>query len=140
MNTWTEIEPILSIKDVHKSFGELEVLKGVTFDVMKGEVICIIGPSGSGKSTLIRCVNALNEIQSGSIKVEGVEVNDPKLDKLALRRKVGMVFQQYNLFPHKTAIENIMMAPIQVLKQDPKEVEERAHTLIKKVNNELIIY
>jgi len=133
MNTWTEKEPILSIKDVHKSFGELEVLKGVTFDVMKGEVICIIGPSGSGKSTLIRCVNALNEIQSGSIKVEGVEVNDPKLDKLALRRKVGMVFQQYNLFPHKTAIENIMMAPIQVLKQDPKEVEERAHTLIKKV-------
>ena len=133
MNTWTEKEPILSIKDVHKSFGKLEVLKGVTLDVMKGEVICIIGPSGSGKSTLIRCVNALNEIQSGSIKVEGVEVNDPKLDKLALRRKVGMVFQQYNLFPHKTAIENIMMAPIQVLKQDPKEVEERAHTLIKKV-------
>ena len=133
MNTWTEKEPILSIKDVHKSFGKLEVLKGVTLDVMKGEVICIIGPSGSGKSTLIRCVNALNEIQSGSIKVEGVEVNDPKLDKLALRRKVGMVFQQFNLFPHKTAIENIMMAPIQVLKQDPKEVEERAHTLIKKV-------
>ena len=133
MNTWTEKEPILSIKDVYKSFGELEVLKGVTLDVMKGEVICIIGPSGSGKSTLIRCVNALNEIQSGSIKVEGVEVNDPKLDKLALRRKVGMVFQQYNLFPHKTAIQNIMMAPVQVLKQDPKEVEERAHTLIKKV-------
>ena len=136
MNTWTEKEPILSIKDVHKSFGELEVLKGVTFDVMKGEVICIIGPSGSGKSTLIRCVNALNEIQSGSIKVEGVEVNDPKLDKLALRRKVGMVFQQYNLFPHKTAIQNIMMAPIQVLNQDPKEVEERARSLIKKVRLE----
>ncbi len=133
MNTWTEKEPILSIKDVHKSFGELEVLKGVTLDVMKGEVICIIGPSGSGKSTLIRCVNALNDIQKGSIKVEGVEVNDPKLDKLSLRRKVGMVFQQYNLFPHKTAIENIMMAPIQVLKQDPKNVEDRAHTLIKKV-------
>lgn len=133
MNTWNEKEPILSIKDVHKSFGTLEVLKGVSFDVMKGEVICIIGPSGSGKSTLIRCVNALNDIQSGSIKVEGIEVNNPKLDKLALRRKVGMVFQQYNLFPHKTAIENIMMAPIQVLKQDPKEVEERAHSLIKKV-------
>ena len=136
MNTWTEKEPILSIKDVHKSFGELEVLKGVTLDVMKGEVICIIGPSGSGKSTLIRCVNALNDIQAGSIKVEGVEVNDPKLDKLALRRKVGMVFQQYNLFPHKTAIQNIMMAPIQVLKQDPKEVEERARSLIKKVRLE----
>ena len=136
MNTWTEKEPILSIKDVHKSFGELEVLKGVTLDVMKGEVICIIGPSGSGKSTLIRCVNALNDIQAGSIKVEGVEVNDPKLDKLALRRKVGMVFQQYNLFPHKTAIQNIMMAPIQVLNQDPKEVEERARSLIKKVRLE----
>ena len=136
MNTWTEKEPILSIKDVHKSFGELEVLKGVTFDVMKGEVICIIGPSGSGKSTLIRCVNALNDIQSGSIKVEGVEVNDPKLDKLALRRKVGMVFQQYNLFPHKTAIQNIMMAPIQVLNQDPKDVEEMARSLIKKVRLE----
>jgi len=136
MNTWTEKEPILSIKDVHKSFGELEVLKGVSLDVMKGEVICIIGPSGSGKSTLIRCVNALNEIQAGSIKVEGVEVNNPKLDKLALRRKVGMVFQQYNLFPHKTAIQNIMMAPIQVLKQDPKDVEERARSLIKKVRLE----
>ena len=136
MNTLTEKEPILSIKDVHKSFGELEVLKGVSLDVMKGEVICIIGPSGSGKSTLIRCVNALNDIQSGSIKVEGVEVNDPKLDKLSLRRKVGMVFQQYNLFPHKTAIQNIMMAPVQVLKQDPKDVEERARNLIKKVRLE----
>jgi len=136
MNIWTEKEPILSIKDVHKSFGELKVLKGVTLDVMKGEVICIIGPSGSGKSTLIRCVNALNDIQAGSIKVEGVEVNDSKLDKLSLRRKVGMVFQQYNLFPHKTAIQNIMMAPVQVLKQDPKEVEERARSLIKKVRLE----
>jgi polar amino acid transport system ATP-binding protein len=86
---WTPDQPIVSIKDVHKSFGELEVLKGVTLDVMKGEVICIIGPSGSGKSTLIRCVNALNDIQSGSITVEGIEVNDPKLDKLALRKKVG---------------------------------------------------
>ena len=136
MNTWTEKEPILSIKDVHKSFGELEVLKGVSLDVMKGEVICIIGPSGSGKSTLIRCVNALNDIQKGSIKVEGVEVNDPNLDKLSLRRKVGMVFQQYNLFPHKTAIQNIIMAPVQVLKQNPKDVEERARSLIKKVRLE----
>ena len=118
-STWTPDEPIVSIKDVHKSFGDLEVLKGVTFDVMKGEVVCIIGPSGSGKSTLIRCINALNDIQSGSIKVEGQEVNTPHLDKLALRKKVGMVFQQYNLFPHKTAIENVMMAPLLVLKQSP---------------------
>ncbi|MCH7794088.1 MAG: amino acid ABC transporter ATP-binding protein [Proteobacteria bacterium] len=127
---------MVSIKDLHKSFGDLEVLKGVSMDIMKGECICIIGPSGSGKSTLIRCVNALNDIQKGSIKVEGQEVNDPALDKLELRKKVGMVFQQYNLFPHKTALENIMMAPIHVLKQDKKEVEERAFRLIKKVRLE----
>jgi len=103
---------------------------------MKGECICIIGPSGSGKSTLIRCVNALNDIQQGSILVEGLEVNDPNLDKLELRKKVGMVFQQYNLFPHKTAIENIMMAPLHVLKKDEKEVEELARQLVKKVRLE----
>jgi len=133
---WTPDQPMVSIKDVHKSFGELEVLKGVSMDIMKGECICIIGPSGSGKSTLIRCVNALNDIQKGSILVEGQEVNDPGLDKLELRKKVGMVFQQYNLFPHKTAIENIMMAPIHVLKKDEKEVEELARQLVKKVRLE----
>lgn len=130
---WTEAQPIVSIKDVHKSFGALEVLKGISMDVMKGEVICIIGPSGSGKSTLIRCINALNDIQSGSIQVEGLEVNDKDLNKLELRKKVGMVFQQYNLFPHKTALENIMMAPIKVLKQDRANVETRARELIAKV-------
>ncbi len=133
---WTPDQPMVSIKDVHKSFGDLEVLKGVSMDIMKGECICIIGPSGSGKSTLIRCVNALNDIQKGSIKVEGLEVNDPHLDKLELRKKVGMVFQQYNLFPHKTAIENIMMAPLHVLKEDKKLVEERAYSLVKKVRLE----
>jgi len=130
---WTDSQPIVSIKDVHKSFGDLEVLKGITFDVMKGEVICIIGPSGSGKSTLIRCINALNDIQSGSIKVEGIEVHDSKLNKLELRKKVGMVFQQYNLFPHKTALENVMMAPIKVLKQPADQVESKARELIEKV-------
>jgi polar amino acid transport system ATP-binding protein len=133
---WTPDQPMVSIRDVHKSFGDLEVLKGVSMDIMKGETICIIGPSGSGKSTLIRCVNALNDIQQGSILVEGLEVNDPDLDKLELRKKVGMVFQQYNLFPHKTALENIMMAPIHVLKQDEKEVEELARELVKKVRLE----
>jgi polar amino acid transport system ATP-binding protein len=133
---WTPDQPIVSIRDVHKSFGDLEVLKGVTFDVMKGEVICIIGPSGSGKSTLIRCINALNDIQSGSILVEGLEVHTPDLDKLELRKKVGMVFQQYNLFPHKTALENIMMAPVKVLKEDPNEVRERARSLLAKVRLE----
>jgi polar amino acid transport system ATP-binding protein len=134
--SWTEDQPIVALKDVHKSFGDLEVLKGITLDVMKGEVICIIGPSGSGKSTLIRCINALNDIQSGSIKVEGQEVHDPKLDKLELRKKVGMVFQQYNLFPHKTALQNIMMGPIKVLKQNPAEVKVKARELLSRVNLE----
>ena len=131
--SWDPSQPIVSIRDVHKSFGELEVLRGVSFDVMKGEVVCIIGPSGSGKSTLIRCVNALNTIDRGSIRVEGQEVHDPNLDKLELRRKVGMVFQQYNLFPHKTALENVMMAPVLVLKEPKGQVEERARALIRKV-------
>jgi polar amino acid transport system ATP-binding protein len=133
---WTPDQPIISLKDVHKSFGDVEVLKGVSFDVMKGEVVCIIGPSGSGKSTLIRCINALNPINSGSISVEGIEVNDPKLDTLALRKKVGMVFQQYNLFPHRTALQNIMMAPVKVLKEPREEVAERARALLEKVRLE----
>ncbi|MEK9754195.1 MAG: amino acid ABC transporter ATP-binding protein [Rhodospirillaceae bacterium] len=133
---WTPDQPMVSAKDVHKSFGELEVLKGISMDVMKGECVCVIGPSGSGKSTYIRCINALNDIQKGSIKVEGQEVNDPALNKLELRKKVGMVFQQYNLFPHKTALQNILMAPVTVLKQDKAEVEARARKLIKKVRLE----
>jgi len=133
---WTPEQPIVRLRDVRKSFGHLEVLSGVSFDVAKGEVVCIIGPSGSGKSTLIRCINALVHMDSGSIKVMGQEVNDPKLDKLDLRRKVGMVFQQYNLFPHRTAIQNVMMAPVHVLGQDKAEVEERAYRLMKKVRLE----
>jgi len=136
MATWTPDQPMVSAKDVHKSFGDVEVLKGISMDVMKGECVCIIGPSGSGKSTFIRCINALNDIQKGSITVEGQEVNDPHLDKLELRKKVGMVFQQYNLFPHKTALENMMMAPVLVLKEDKDEVEARARELIRKVRLE----
>lgn len=129
-------EPIVVLNDVRKSFGALEVLKGISLSVVRGEVICIIGPSGSGKSTLIRCINGLSEINAGSIKVEGQEVHDPRLDKLALRKKVGMVFQQYNLFPHKTALENVMMAPLKVLKQPRNDVEARARALLKKVRLE----
>jgi polar amino acid transport system ATP-binding protein len=125
--------PIVSLRNVHKSYGAFEVIKGVSFDVRRGEVVCVIGPSGSGKSTLIRCINGLSAIQSGSITVEGQEVNDPKLDKLKLRRKVGIVFQQYNLFPHKTALENVMMAPIKVLREPKSQVEQRARALIAKV-------
>ena len=134
--TWLPHEPIVSVKDLHKSYGTLEVLKGISMDIMKGEVICIIGASGSGKSTLIRCINGLTDFQAGSVKVMGQEVHDPKLDKLELRKKVGMVFQQYNLFPHKTALQNIMMAPMMVLKKPKLDVEEQALALMKTVRLE----
>jgi polar amino acid transport system ATP-binding protein len=130
---WTTDQPIVKCTDVRKSYGPLEVLKGISLSVGKGEVICIIGPSGSGKSTLIRCINALVPITSGTIHVEGIDVADPQLDKLALRRKVGMVFQQYNLFPHKTALQNVMMAPLHVLRQERDAVEERSRALLAKV-------
>jgi polar amino acid transport system ATP-binding protein len=125
--------PLIRMRDVRKKFGVTTVIDGISIDVMKGEVICIIGPSGAGKSTLLRCINALVSIDSGSILVAGQEVNDANLDKLALRRKVGMVFQQYNLFPHRTALANIMMAPLHVLKRSRAEVEKEARALMRKV-------
>jgi polar amino acid transport system ATP-binding protein len=131
-------EPIVGISDVHKSFGAVEVLKGVSLDVEKGAVVCIIGPSGSGKSTLLRCINALVRIDSGEIRVADYEVHKLKTDRelIALRRKVAMVFQQYNLFPHKTALQNVMMAPIHVLREPREEVEARARRLLAKVRLE----
>jgi polar amino acid transport system ATP-binding protein len=126
-------EPLIRMRGVVKKFGTNIILDGISLDVMKGQVICIIGPSGAGKSTLLRCINALVPIDAGSILVEGQEVNDPKLDKLALRRKVGMVFQQYNLFPHRTALANIMMAPVHVLRRNRAEVEVEARALMRKV-------
>jgi polar amino acid transport system ATP-binding protein len=136
MPAWTPDQPLVSIRDVHLAFGAVQVLNGISFDVMQGGVVCIIGPSGAGKSTLLRCINALVPIDQGSILVEGQEVHDPKLDKLALRRKVGMVFQQYNLFPHRTALDNIMMAPLHVLKRPRGEVEQEARALMRKVRLE----
>jgi polar amino acid transport system ATP-binding protein len=127
---------VVKLNDVYKSFGNHTVFSGVSLNVSRGDVVCLIGPSGSGKSTLLRCINALVPIDSGSIMVDGIEVNDTKLDKIALRRRVGMVFQQYNLFPHWSALQNIMQAPICVLKQDPKEVEVRARQLLRKVRLE----
>jgi polar amino acid transport system ATP-binding protein len=126
-------EPVVVVAGVEKSFGAFAVLKDVGLTVRRGETVCIIGPSGSGKSTLLRCINGLVPISKGSITVAGREVNDPALDKLGLRRDVGIVFQQYNLFPHKTALQNVMMAPIHVLKQDKVAVEERARKLLAKV-------
>jgi polar amino acid transport system ATP-binding protein len=128
-------EPIVDIRDVHKSFGKVEVLKGVSLSVPKGSVVCIIGPSGSGKSTLLRCINGLVPIDQGSIRVANFDVHKLATDqeKIALRKEVSIVFQQYNLFPHKTALENVMMAPVHVLKEDREEVRQRAVALLKKV-------
>jgi polar amino acid transport system ATP-binding protein len=126
---------IVRIAGVHKSFGTVEVLRGISFEVGKGQAICVIGPSGSGKSTLLRCINGLVPVDRGEIFVGPHAVHRLATDAqmIALRKDVSIVFQQYNLFPHKTALENIMMAPVQVLKQPAAEVEQRAHELLKKV-------
>ena len=125
--------PIVQLIGVEKSFGATPVLKAIDMEVRRGEVVCIIGPSGSGKSTLLRCINALVPATKGTIRVAGIEVCDPRLDVLALRRRVGMVFQQYNLFPHRTALANVMMAPVHVLKQERRAVEAQARALLAKV-------
>lgn len=128
-------EPIVRIVDVHKSFGSVHVLKGMSLTVARGEAVCVIGPSGSGKSTLLRCINGLIPVDRGEVHVgpHAVHTLRNEHDMIALRKDVSMVFQQYNLFPHKTALQNIMMAPVQVLGQPKDEVEERAHQLLRKV-------
>jgi len=124
---------MIQVRGVHKSFSRLEVLKGIDFHVAEREVVCIIGPSGSGKSTLLRCINQLETVNSGHIFIDGVEVTNPKTDINALRQQVGMVFQLFNLFPHKTTLENITLAPM-ILKGMPKEqAEEIAINLLRKV-------
>ncbi len=122
--------PLVRLKGVRKSFGIVEVLRGIDMSVARGEVVAIIGPSGSGKSTALRTINGLTPVTSGTIHVGGVDVTSPGVDKVALRHRVGMVFQQYNLFPHKTVLENVAMAPIQVLRQARRDVEERARRLL----------
>jgi polar amino acid transport system ATP-binding protein len=131
----SDTRAIVEVRDVHQAFGATEVLKGVSFSVPKAGVVCIIGPSGSGKSTMLRCINGLVPIQSGSIRVADFEVHRLHTDKekIALRKEVSMVFQQYNLFPHKTALENVMMAPVHVLRENRDEVRERAIALLTKV-------
>jgi len=117
---------MIEIENVHKSFGQLEVIKGVSMTVNKGEVVSIIGGSGSGKSTLLMCINGLEPIQTGSIRVDGVETHakGPDVDKL--RQRIGIVFQQWNAFPHLTVLENVMLAPRKVLGKDKREAEELA--------------
>ncbi|MFR0672063.1 amino acid ABC transporter ATP-binding protein [Enterobacterales bacterium AW_CKDN230030176-1A_HGKHYDSX7] len=117
---------MIKIRQVRKSFGELEVVKGVTMDVQKGEVLSIIGGSGSGKSTLLMCINGLEGIQAGNIEVDGIDVHAPKTNLNLLRQKIGIVFQQWNAFPHLTVLENVMLAPRKVLGRSRQEAEEEA--------------
>ncbi len=117
---------MIEIRDVHKWFGKLHVLKGISLDVHKGEVLSVIGASGSGKSTLLYCINRLEPIQSGSVRVDGVDVYDRKTNVNHLRRNLGMVFQQWNSFPHLTAVQNVMLAPRRVLKKSRSEAREIA--------------
>ncbi|WP_312755972.1 amino acid ABC transporter ATP-binding protein [Rummeliibacillus suwonensis] len=124
---------MIKIKNLHKSFGNLEVLKGIDYEVQEKEVVCVIGPSGSGKSTFLRCINLLEEMTDGEIYIDDVKVNDPKTNINEIRTEVGMVFQQFNLFPHMTIIENITMAPIQVRKMAKKDAEKLALELLDKV-------
>ena len=125
--------PLVSITNVAKRFGDLEVLKGVSVAVEKGDVVAIIGRSGSGKSTLLRCVNGLETYQAGSIVVDGIEVGGPKTDLRELRRNVGMVFQQFNLFPHLTAAENVALAPKVVNRIGAKAQRDIAAEMLTKV-------
>ncbi len=127
--------PLIELRDVHKSFGSIEVLKGVSMSVRDGGVVCIIGPSGSGKSTILRCINGLITIDRGTVRVGSFAVETLKKDKelVPLRHEVAMVFQQYNLFPHRTVLQNLTMAPVQVLGEKPAVVRERALALLAKV-------
>jgi polar amino acid transport system ATP-binding protein len=123
----------LEIRDVHKSYGHHEVLKGVSLNVERHEVVCLIGASGSGKSTLLRCVNALEQINGGEIRIEGDTVSGAGVDLNALRRDVGIVFQSYNLFPHMSVIENIMLAPTRVGGISKREARDRGMRLLTSV-------
>jgi len=118
---------------LHKNFGKLEVLKGVDCHVAPREVVCVIGPSGSGKSTLLRCVNQLEQATGGQIFVDGEEITSPKTDINKIRQQVGMVFQLFNLFPHKTTLENITLAPIKIKGVSRAEAEQVANELLRKV-------
>lgn len=124
---------IIRVKDLHKYFGDLEVLRGIDCEVEESEVVCIIGPSGSGKSTFLRCLNLLEEVTKGSVVVDGNDLTDSETDINEVRTEVGMVFQRFNLFPHKSVVENIMLAPMQVRKTNKKEARKLALKLLDKV-------
>jgi len=127
---------VLKVNNLHKKFGNLEVLKGVNAQIKKGEVVVVIGPSGSGKSTFLRCLNLLEEPSGGEIIFEDIKVNDKKTDINKVREKMGMVFQQFNLFPHLTVLDNITITPEKVLKKSKADAEKTAFKLLKKIGLE----
>lgn len=127
---------IISAKNLKKNYGKIEVLKDINIEIKEGEVVCVIGPSGSGKSTFLRCLNKLEESTSGEIVVDGVNINDPKTNIDRFRENIGMVFQHFNLFPHKTVEENIMLAPVTLKKMSKEEAKTKAHELLKRVGLE----
>ncbi len=127
------VDLAVDVVGLHKSFGPIEVLRGIDMRVRRGEVVCIIGPSGSGKSTLLRCVNVLEEPTSGSVVVDGVELTDPDVDIDAVRTKIGMVFQSFNLFSHLNVLNNLTVAQIKVLKRGKAEAEQIALTNLERV-------
>ncbi|HLG79427.1 MAG TPA: amino acid ABC transporter ATP-binding protein [Bradyrhizobium sp.] len=124
---------MIELRDVHKRFGSHEVLKGITASVTKGEVVCIIGPSGSGKSTILRCINGLESYESGDITIEGARVDRHAPSIVAIRTQVSMVFQRFNLFPHRTALENVIEGPVFVKKENRAQAIERGRALLAQV-------
>jgi polar amino acid transport system ATP-binding protein len=124
---------MIRVENLKKSFGKIEVLKDMSTVIEEKEVVCVIGPSGSGKSTFLRCLNRLEEITGGHVYIEGIDITNPKVDINKVRQDVGMVFQQFNLFPHKSVLENITLAPMKLKKNDKKAVTEKAYELLDKV-------
>ena len=127
---------MIEVNNLEKYFGELHILKGISTRITKGEKVVIIGPSGSGKSTFLRCLNRLEEPTGGHITFEGTDITDPKVNINLHRQKMGMVFQQFNLFPHKTVLDNMTMGPVKLLKKSKKDAEKEAMELLKRVGLE----
>ena len=125
---------MIKIENLNKSFGPVQVLKGIDAEIRKGEVVCLIGPSGSGKSTLLRCINGLERYQSGSVQIDGQHVDAGRTREIQkIRQRVAMVFQRFNLFPHRTALENVTEGPIHVKGESPKQAEAQARALLESV-------
>ena len=127
---------VIQVKNLKKSFGDLEVLKDISTDVEEKEVVCVVGPSGSGKSTFLRCLNKLEEITAGQVIVNGNDITDPKININKIRQETGMVFQHFNLFPHKTVLQNITLAPIKTKGIDKESAKQKALELLRKVGLE----